>query len=436
MRLFKNFFSITGGDEPEFKLEHRIFNVSCFIITLFGIFGGLGNYFSGLHIMTVWLSILGVLISGFLFYFARIKRVFSARVIFVYLVATVFVLGLMFFFNGGTQGTILYLIIMLLNIFLLIVPSAYQYFFGIVLCATIFLLITLEFLFPEWIIPYNSTNEMLLDHILVMFYSVLFTTIIIVIFRRNYIKDRQKILTQNESLLLLNRQINSQKNELEIKTEQLKLAIESSNERNKYIETLLKELNHRVKNNLQLVSSLLQKQANLSTDNSAKVALLDTKNRLLSLTLLHQRLYGHENTTSIFMPKYLRELAESILISYNNFGEENICYDTDDVWLNVESAISVGLIANELITNSFKHAFFGISEPQLHISFKEIEHDYILNITDNGIGIKENVKDSTFGLELIQLLTRQLNGSLLKNNQNNPGCSFNIKFNKKIIEVI
>lgn len=369
MNSFKNVLLKISGDESAFNLEHRIFNISCFIITIFGIFGGIGNYFSGLHIVTVWLSVLGTLISGSLFYLARINAVFSTKIIFIYLIATVFVLGIMFFFNGGTQGTILYLIIMLLNIFLLIVPSRFQYFFGIIFGFMLISLITAEFLFPKLITPYHSINEMLTDHVLVMLYSVFFTTIVIVLFRKNYLVDRQKILSQNDALLLLNQQVISQKNELEKKAKQLELSIESANERNRYIETLLKELNHRVKNNLQLVSSLLQKQANLSNDNLSKLALLDTKNRLLSLILLHQRLYSSENTTKIFIPQYLKELTESILISYKNFEEETIIYDTDDVWLDVEIAISIGLIANELITNSFKHAFKLIKEPKLFLFF-------------------------------------------------------------------
>jgi two-component sensor histidine kinase len=428
MALNKKLLLRIGGDEAVFNLEHRIFNVSCFMITVFGILGGFGNYFSGLHLMTVWLSVAGVFVSGFLFYWARIKEVFNTRIIFVYLSATVFVLGFMFFYNGGAQGTILYLIIMLLTIFLLIVPRRYQSFFGIILYATLLLLIVLEFLFPEWIIPYNSTNEMLLDHVLTMFYSVFFTTIIIVLFRRKHLEDRHKILLQNESLLLLNQQIISQKNELEVKTIQLQSAIENAQERNKYIETLLQELNHRVKNNLQLVSSLLQKQANLSNDHSAKVALLDTKNRLLSLILLHQRLYGHENTTRIFVPKYLKELAESILSSYNEFGEENIIYDTDDVWLDVEVAISIGLVANELITNCFKHAFKLVPEPKLYLSFKKHQTDFVLTVTDNGVGMKETREGSSFGIELIELLTKQLKGKLVKESSENKGCSIILTF--------
>ncbi len=424
----KNFLFRIGGDEATFNLEHRIFNVSCFMITIFGIIGGIGNYFSGLHVMTVWLSVIGVLISGYLFYLARIKEVFTTVVIFIYLTATFFVLGLMFFFNGGTQGTILYLIIMFLNIFLLIVPSAYQYFFGAILYATLFLLITLEFLFPTWIIAYHSINEMLLDHIITIFYTIFFTSAIIILFRKNYALDRQKILAQHDALLDLNQQINSQKNELEEKTKQLQLSIESTNERNKYIETLLKELNHRVKNNLQLVSSLLQKQANLSIDKSAKAALLDTKNRLLSLILLHQRLYGHENTTRIFIPKYLKELSEAILISYSNLGEENIIYDTDDVWLDVEVAISIGLISNELITNSFKHAFNNIPEPKLFISFKRDQTNFILSVKDNGVGVSEKIEKSTFGMELIGLLTKQLKGILVIEYGENKGCNITLTF--------
>jgi two-component sensor histidine kinase len=428
MNSFKNVLLKISGDESAFNLEHRIFNISCFIITIFGIFGGIGNYFSGLHIVTVWLSVLGTLISGSLFYLARINAVFSTKIIFIYLIATVFVLGIMFFFNGGTQGTILYLIIMLLNIFLLIVPSRFQYFFGIIFGFMLISLITAEFLFPKLITPYHSINEMLTDHVLVMLYSVFFTTIVIVLFRKNYLVDRQKILSQNDALLLLNQQVISQKNELEKKAKQLELSIESANERNRYIETLLKELNHRVKNNLQLVSSLLQKQANLSNDNLSKLALLDTKNRLLSLILLHQRLYSSENTTKIFIPQYLKELTESILISYKNFEEETIIYDTDDVWLDVEIAISIGLIANELITNSFKHAFKLIKEPKLFLSFKREDSNLVMTIKDNGTGMIENKKGVTFGMELIELLTKQLKGRLEKESSTS-GCCFTLTFN-------
>jgi two-component sensor histidine kinase len=428
MTTSNKFLLRVGGDEKLFELEHRIFNIASFLITILAAVGVFGNYVTGLHFITVALSFIGSVISGYIWYLARIKNVFTLKVVFIYLVNIFFVLGIMFFFNGGTQGAVLYLIIMLLNIFLLVVPSTYQYFVGIALYSTLMLLIAIEFFFPKSIVPYHSTNEMLLDHVITISYSVFFTTAIIVLFRKKHLEDRQKILSQNESLLLLNQKINAQKNELEEKTKQLELSIETANERNKYIETLLKELNHRVKNNLQLVSSLLKKQANLSTDNSTKVALLDTKNRLLSLILLHQRLYGNENTTQIFMPKYLKELAESILISYHSIEEEDIIYDTDDVWLDVELAISIGLMANELITNSFKHAFDNISEPKLFISFKRDRTNFILRIKDNGVGMNKNSESSSFGMELIELLTKQLKGKLEKESSSN-GCTFTLTFN-------
>ncbi len=416
-----------GGDELNFELEHRIFNISSFLLTTFAVIGGIGNYFTGLHIMTVWLSFIGALLSGYIFYWSRIKNFFSIKTTLYYVGSVIITLGLMFYFNGGTQGTIVYLIIMLLNIFLLIVPISYQVFVSTVLYCFIFLLILFEFFYPGWVVPYHSKSEMLVDHAVTVSYSVFYTTVLIVIFRNKYLKDREKILSQNDSLILLNEQISLQKQELELKTTQLELSIESANERNHYIETLLKELNHRVKNNLQLVSSLLQKQAN-SSDESVKSALLDTKKRLTSLILLHQRLYGHENTTSIFMPKYLKELAESILVSFNNLGEENISYDTEEVWLNVELAISVGLIANELITNAFKHAFHKVDEPGLTITFKKNGRENRLSITDNGTGIQENRQGNSFGMELIGLLTKQLKGTFEKDCKDGRGCCFTITF--------
>ncbi len=428
MNLFTKFLLTVGGNEASFELEHRIFNIASFMITVFGVIGGLGNYLTGLPLMTVWLSVAGFFIAGTLFYMARVKRVFSSKIIFVFLVAVVSILGLMFFYNGGTQGTLLYLIIMFLTIFLLIVPSSYQNITIIVLFLTLILLITLEFLFPKWIIPYHSRDEMLTDHILVMFYTVFFTSIIIVVFRKKYLEDRNQMLFQNDSLQVLNEKVNAQKNELEEKTKELEHTIEKAQEKNRHIEMLMKELNHRVKNNLQLVSSLLLKQANSSIDKAAKSALLDTKNRLLSLILLHQRLYGHENATSIFIPNYLKELSESILVSFSNFEDESIIYDTDEVWLNVESAISVGLIANELITNSFKHAFLNVSEPKLYVTFKKRETGFTLSIADNGLGMNESGKFSGFGMELIELLTKQLKGVFVKDFGTNRGCCFSITF--------
>ncbi len=225
----------------------------------------------------------------------------------------------------------------------------------------------------------------------------------------------------------LNDKVITQRNEMEEKTRLLEIAVERANERNRYIEMLMKELNHRVKNNLQFVSSLLLKQANSSADPATKEALLDTKNRLLSLILLHQRLYGSENTVSIFIPRYLKELTESILISYQNFEEECIVYDADEVWMNVETAISIGLIANELITNSFKHAFSDVSEPRLYVSFKRSGTEFVLCVSDNGKGMKENTKN-TFGLELIDLLTKQLKGKLTKKSEEGAGSSFSVAF--------
>lgn len=242
MNKSNKFLLKVGGNESFFELEHRIFNISSFLITILATVGVFGNYFTGLHFMTVGLSFIGAVISGYIWYLARIKNVFTLKVIFIYLVNIFFVLGIMFFFNAGTQGAVLYLIIMLLNIFLLIVPSTYQYFVGIVLYLTVILLIAIEFFFPRWVLPYHSTNEMLLDHVITISYTVFFTTAIIVLFRNKHLEDRQKILSQNESLLALNQQINSQKNELEEKTKQLQLSIESTNERNKYIETLFKRV--------------------------------------------------------------------------------------------------------------------------------------------------------------------------------------------------
>lgn len=412
--MVKTFIFNIGGSDREFELEHRIFNVSSFLLTTFAALGAVGNYFTGLHPMTVWLSLVGFIFSGCLYYRSRFKGNFSIKISFSYILIVVGILGSMFFFNGGTQGTILYLIIMLLNVFLLIVPTSYQNSVSVILYGLMVLIILLEFFFPGWVVPYHSFSEMIVDHIISIFYSVFYTSVVIVLFRRKHIEDRERIIEQ--------------KNELELKTKQLQVAIESAEERNSYIELLLRELNHRVKNNLQLVSSLLQKQANLSNALETKSALIDTKHRMLSLILLHQRLYGADNSTSVFMPSYLKELTESILLSNNEFKEENIFYDIDDVRLNVESGTSIGLIANELITNACKHAFEEINDPCLFVVFKKRNNEFSLTIKDNGKGIISAEDKSSFGMELISILTKQLKGTFVSECTINQGCSFTVTF--------
>lgn len=435
MKQIKKYALILAGDSKTFSLEHRIFNISSFFITSFAILGGTANYLIGLPPQTVWLSFVGAIISGWLYYVGRIKRIFSASLIFCYVGASLALLSVMHFYNGGIDGNLFYLIIMLLNIFLLMVPARYQYWVYAVMYGDLLLLLVLEYYHPEWVRPYNSMEERMIDHGVTMLYSLFYTTMVIVTFRKSYNTERQKVVDQNNQLLALNEEITKQRLNLEQKTNELEESVKVTNERNEHINILLRELNHRVKNNLQVVSSLLNLQAYAIADENARKAVLESKNRLLSMILIHQRLYQNENATEVFMPDYLRELTETIMFTYSNtFDEDMLEYDVEPIWMNVEAAIPVGLICNEIITNAFKHAFHQVDDPLLNIRLTSIPKEYLLEISDNGNGIKISGKSKTFGIELVNSLLKQLDGSMEVDGS--VGTKVTIRFSKVLKPVM
>ncbi len=191
--------------------------------------------------------------------------------------------------------------------------------------------------------------------------------------------------------------------------------------KNQENELLLKEIHHRVKNNLQTISSLLSLQSESITDKSAFDAVQESKNRVASMALIHQKLYQGENLAAIEMRDYFETIGKAIK---DSFGEKakNVSLEIDmsEIELDVDTAIPIGLITNELITNSLKHAFPDKQNGQILITLNQGKDGLLkLQIADNGKASKNesNVKkEKGFGSLLIQLLTTQLGGSLEKSN--------------------
>ncbi|MCH8554246.1 MAG: sensor histidine kinase [Schleiferiaceae bacterium] len=176
---------------------------------------------------------------------------------------------------------------------------------------------------------------------------------------------------------------------------------------------LLKELHHRVKNNLQIVSSLLYLQSISAKDQSAQNAFKDGQHRVDAMAMIHKYLYTSDELTQVDITNYLSRLVESIAYSYN-YSRENLKldFDSSSAAIDVDIAIPLGLIANELVSNAFKHAFEGVVHPQLKISLKR-DNGIVFQVADNGKGMPESfVKENSFGMELIQSLETQLNGKL------------------------
>jgi len=197
-------------------------------------------------------------------------------------------------------------------------------------------------------------------------------------------------------------------------------------------ETLLKEVHHRVKNNLQTVSSLLSLQARSMNDPEMKSMIKSSQNRVNSMAMVHEMLYMREDLSKIEYKSYVEELSDYLVRSIK--GTDNkikVAIDIIDINLGIDTAIPLGLLINEAITNSLKYGIKDNGEGEINITLKkENEDDYVLNIGDNGDGYAENINPQTtksLGLKLIYNLTRQLKGSILKDD-NKKGTNYIIKF--------
>ncbi|HVI86892.1 MAG TPA: PAS domain S-box protein [Dongiaceae bacterium] len=194
---------------------------------------------------------------------------------------------------------------------------------------------------------------------------------------------------------------------------------------------LLAEIHHRVKNNLQIVHSLLDLQSARLTDQAAIEMLNDSKNRVSSMALIHQILYQSKDFAEIDFRSVLDSLVPTLVQSYRISPTTiDVRLDTENVPLALNAAIPCGLIVNELISNALKHAFPAGRSGRLSVSMKQDDRDIVeLRVEDDGIGIPSEIDfetTSTLGLQLVQLLTSQLKGTL-DINRVNPTC-FTIAF--------
>lgn len=193
---------------------------------------------------------------------------------------------------------------------------------------------------------------------------------------------------------------------------------------------LLKEIHHRVKNNLQLVMSLLNIQAQDSQNISIEDFLEKGQSRIATMSLIHQNLYLSDNFSQIDFQTYLENLVENIKNTFNE-NKVAIAIDTHGNTFDLDTAIPLGLIINEIVCNALKHAFPEDMEGQIQIAIQKKESNlFELVIGDNGIGTTATKKSNSIGLELVSLLVMQLRGKIEKINQ--IGTYYSIQFHPSI----
>ena len=201
-------------------------------------------------------------------------------------------------------------------------------------------------------------------------------------------------------------------------------------------EVLIKEVHHRVKNNLQVISSILNLQSTYVTDEKTLDILKESQNRIKSMSFIHESLYRNKDFSNINFKEYVRNLTSNLLVSYSGLSKKiTLKQKVDDVFLNLDTAIPLGLIINELMSNALKYAYLKKEKGKLEINVEATEKNKLkMIVSDNGIGIPDKInfrKTESLGLQLVNILVEQLRGTIKLDNTN--GAKFTIVFNKQTL---
>lgn len=195
-------------------------------------------------------------------------------------------------------------------------------------------------------------------------------------------------------------------------------------------EMLMKEIHHRVKNNLMVISSLLSLQSKYIKDEESKELFKESQNRAQSMALIHERLYRSIDMKSIDFADYIRSLTRDLFKTYSTqLGKIKLKMDVENVEIDIDNVVPLGLIINEMVTNSLKYAFPDDKDGSISINFHKKKDEYQLEVSDDGIGIDpefELEKSDSLGMMLINSLTHQIGGELEL--ERSPGTTFRIKF--------
>ena len=198
-------------------------------------------------------------------------------------------------------------------------------------------------------------------------------------------------------------------------------------------DVLMREIHHRVKNNLQVISGLLELQGKNLTDEVAREALLEGRNRVRSIALIHQNLYQFENLSSIDLKRFINDLCRQVQSVFQKEKKVSLAVEVPDLNLDIDSSVPLGLILNELLSNSFKYAFRETSAGAITVAIRTIsEGRFQLTYSDSGPGLSKDFdlkKATTLGLQLVNDLSRQIGGKVTYEFRN--GAAFTINFTNR-----
>lgn len=204
-------------------------------------------------------------------------------------------------------------------------------------------------------------------------------------------------------------------------------------------ETLLMEIHHRVKNNLAVVSSMMQLQAMEEEDESLQKKLYDSVVRIRTMVTIHELLYESGNFAKINFSRNLEKLVTMITDTIQNEGIINVTYRCEELELNVNQAIPVSLIVNEVVTNTIKHAFTGRKEGEIKLGVDLLyDNQVLVKVEDDGRGLPSSFdeKKTSLGMQLISVLCDQINATYSYKNRSGGGTIFEMQFEKMVMKGI
>ncbi|MFD0964149.1 histidine kinase dimerization/phosphoacceptor domain -containing protein [Pseudofulvibacter geojedonensis] len=210
----------------------------------------------------------------------------------------------------------------------------------------------------------------------------------------------------------------------------LKESLALINHKNAEKDVLLKEIHHRVKNNLQIVYSMLNMQSREIDNNSEALKIIsEGKSRVMAMALIHKILYESDKLEKVFLDGYIKSLINNISQVYSSKKNIQVDVETNNIYLDLDKAIPLGLILNELLTNSYKHAFVNRDSGIINIKLEEQNGQIIFNYKDNGIGVETTTLETlnSLGMRLVKRLSHQLNSEAILDGSN--GLKVSITFN-------
>jgi len=197
-------------------------------------------------------------------------------------------------------------------------------------------------------------------------------------------------------------------------------------------EILLREIHHRVKNNMQIISSLLNLQSRSIEDENARDVFKESQNRVRSMSMVHELLYKSPDLDSIYFKEYMTNLINTLFHSYGASNRQIVLEsEIENIKMGIDTAIPLGLIMNELLTNSLNHAFENRQNGEIKVSAKIDGDEYLVTISDNGVGFPDDIDfyhTRSLGLQLVNTLVQQIRGTIELKSETNIGTSFEIRF--------